>query len=156
MHGVVYCDNHFNWVLAPVHPGDSRCSLLHSQMSRSAILVWFGSKTLTAPVRSYISQPICSLQTVVHTSKMSLAPATVRRCEPDNLQKKCSRVLFLRHIWRKLTFPLQLHWYCLCCWSNADNYSSLPVEYVYAEYVFYSIAHFKYAASILELQSLVV
>lgn len=37
MPGVVYCDSRFNWVLAPLHPGDSCCSLLHSQMSRSAM-----------------------------------------------------------------------------------------------------------------------
>lgn len=37
MSGVVYCDNHFNWVLAPLHPGGSWRSPLHSQMSRSAI-----------------------------------------------------------------------------------------------------------------------
>lgn len=29
MSGVVYCDNRFNWVLAPLHRVDSCCSLFH-------------------------------------------------------------------------------------------------------------------------------
>ena len=96
MSGVVYyC------VLAPLSVlviPSAACS--RSQMSRSAISHCDLAARRAAPVRSSISQPICSSQTVVRTSKMSLAPATAGRCKPDHFRSEYSRVLSSKTYWR--------------------------------------------------------
>lgn len=58
-------------LLTPLHPGDFSVTRLRSQMSWSAIPHCDLAARPAAPVRSFISQPICSLQTVVHTLRLS-------------------------------------------------------------------------------------
>lgn len=78
--GVVYCDNYFKWVV-PAAP----CNTTFPNEPLCRLSLWLGSEMHTAPVRSCIGHPICSWQTVVHTSKMSLALTIAGRLKRDNL-----------------------------------------------------------------------
>lgn len=108
--------------------------------------LWLGSEMHTVPVRGCISHPICSWQTVVHTSKMSLALTIAGRFERDNLSfaevikqvaacKTCEINVESLHLF--LSFPPQL---LLSKWK--ENIGSL-VECVSVLYwhILYSVAY---------------